>query len=287
MQWTGDVARGEWIRPRLHGWGHVGGVVPRGFEAYARILHPIRAERDEESATWTWAELASRTGKMMHPLVQSWRFFGERLADLWLEDGWHPGVPDQGFLKPHLLAALTGLLRFYTISPDEVTLGVWVGWGELHPGTGGVFGWFGDGVDQQAAAAEATQRFHREQAQAVSPDIARAAAGLPDGSYDAALVLPAREYVLLTGTLDELADPTWPYRAGIGWRAGGDYGPMPSLMWPADRAWCVATEIDFDSTLVGGSRPLVEAILADPTFEAFEVGPDDDLTLAGDRINPA
>ncbi|MGH3333101.1 MAG: hypothetical protein ACRDPJ_17530 [Nocardioidaceae bacterium] len=31
-----------------------------------------------------------------------------------------------------------------------------------------------------------------------------------------------------------------------------------------DRAWCEATEIDFDSTLVGGSPSLVEKIVTDP-----------------------
>jgi hypothetical protein len=31
------------------------------------------------------------------------------------------------------------------------------------------------------------------------------------------------------------------------------FAESPCLFWPADRAWCVATEVDFDSTLVSGS----------------------------------
>ena len=43
---------------------------------------------------------------------------------------------------------------------------------------------------------------------------------------------------------DELADETWPHRAGIGWTSVFD-GPLPQLVWPADRSWVVATEIDW------------------------------------------
>jgi hypothetical protein len=39
----------------------------------------------------------------------------------------------------------------------------------------------------------------------------------------------------------------------------------PSLIWPADYSWLVASEVDFDSTLVGGSAALVEAIVESPT----------------------
>lgn len=43
-----------------------------------------------------------------------------------------------------------------------------------------------------------------------------------------------------------------------------------NLWWPADRAWCVATEIDFAWTYVGGPRACIDAILADPRLEAVE-----------------
>lgn len=48
----------------------------------------------------------------------------------------------------------------------------------------------------------------------------------------------------------------------------------PSLFWPADDAWCVASEIDFDSTLVGGSSALVQAITDSAALEAFAIEPD-------------
>ena len=49
--------------------------------------------------------------------------------------------------------------------------------------------------------------------------------------------------------------------------------PSPNLVWPADRAWFLASEIDFDSTLVGGSSELIETILGDSKLDAWLVGP--------------
>ena len=43
-----------------------------------------------------------------------------------------------------------------------------------------------------------------------------------------------------------------------------------NLWWPADQAWCVATEIDFAWTYVGGARDCIAAVLADPRLEAVE-----------------
>lgn len=59
-----------------------------------------------------------------------------------------------------------------------------------------------------------------------------------------------------------------------------------SLIWPTDRTWCIATEIDWDSTLIAGSDLLIDAVLTDRDLEAFEVRYHDDLSQAGDVVNP-
>lgn len=57
--------------------------------------------------------------------------------------------------------------------------------------------------------------------------------------------LPNREYRLFTG----------PVAKGEGWVFG------PNLWWPEDRAWCVASEIDLDYTLVGGTEELIGELM--------------------------
>jgi hypothetical protein len=98
-------------------------------------------------------------------------------------------------------------------------------------------------------------------------------------SSGAMLHLPDRDYLLLDG----------PLHAAL--QLGDWYGPeafaaqSPNLFWPADRTWCVASEIDFDSTLIGGSTELVEAILRAPELDAWSVQPDDSLAHDADRLN--
>jgi hypothetical protein len=98
------------------------------------------------------------------------------------------------------------------------------------------------------------------------------------------LSLPGREYVLLAGDLRELETSGWTAIEGVEWRSRFD-GPTPNLVWPGDLAWALATEIDFDSTLIGGSPALVDAILSSEELESREVSSSTDLTVDGDRLN--
>jgi hypothetical protein len=36
----------------------------------------------------------------------------------------------------------------------------------------------------------------------------------------------------------------------------------PHFSWPADHAWCVATEVDDDSTFIGGTQLLIDELCA-------------------------
>ena len=60
----------------------------------------------------------------------------------------------------------------------------------------------------------------------------------------------------------------------------------PNLLWPADRGWFLASEIDFNSTLVAGGTDLIADILACPALESWPVRPHDSLGCDGDTVNP-
>jgi hypothetical protein len=70
----------------------------------------------------------------------------------------------------------------------------------------------------------------------------------------------ARHYFLFRGRLD----------AACTFEPSGWY-TSPNLWWPDDRAWIVVTEIDGFSTYVGGSRAMLQDVLASPDMEAIEV----------------
>ncbi|HWK91361.1 MAG TPA: hypothetical protein VNR17_03770 [Luteimicrobium sp.] len=292
MRFTPDVVRGDWILPRLRGGGVVGGIVPRGFEAYARVLHPVTAHvptigTDVPPETLRWSEVAALSSRrpraVVHPLVQWSSIAGDPYGDVALTDGRVASAPPDGALDARSLGRLARLLAGATTQPDRLTAGVWNGYGVLRPGRSSraFVAVYDDGASAVDDASRASMQAEADAAlfASVDPEVTSAADGGP------LLELPGREYVLLDATADELVDGSWMRTSGLGWH-GGLPGASPNLVWPADLAWCVATEIDCDSTLVGGSRALVDAICADDALEAFEVREDDDLTWTGDTVNP-
>ncbi len=59
-----------------------------------------------------------------------------------------------------------------------------------------------------------------------------------------------------------------------------------SLCWPEDRAWCFATDIDLESTYVGGSEACVSALVDLPGLEALFCDVTDAISYEADAINP-
>ncbi|PPF71007.1 hypothetical protein C5E16_01800 [Clavibacter michiganensis] len=95
---------------------------------------------------------------------------------------------------------------------------------------------------------------------------------------------PWRSYVLARTDIDELTATRW--AAAMDPDHIDGLGTISlELLWPEDHAWALGAEIDFDSTVIGGSRALIDAILADRRFEAYEVAEDDDLTWDSDTVN--
>ena len=80
--------------------------------------------------------------------------------------------------------------------------------------------------------------------------------------------LPWREYELFEGPLTGAL--------GFEQSVGNSY-QSPNLWWPTDRSWCVASEIDLPWTYVGGSKELIDQLLADGRLETVGAAPEDSL----------
>lgn len=59
----------------------------------------------------------------------------------------------------------------------------------------------------------------------------------------------------------------------------------PSAWWPSDHAWAVSNDCDLDSTLVGGTRALVDELLADDRIEVLPWPVDGSLWADADTVN--
>jgi hypothetical protein len=93
------------------------------------------------------------------------------------------------------------------------------------------------------------------------------------------LQLPQRTHLVFKGDADLLDDVGW-----IGFD-GRLVHEAPSVIWPADRAWYVATDVDQESTYVGGAPALINALVADPGLEAWPASATDSITAGSDTIN--
>jgi hypothetical protein len=113
----------DWIVARLHPFNayDVGAVVPTGFAAYAKILHPASTWRDHTDVRW--AEVAASTGKVIHPLVQ-FHAIAEPGSD----------APRTGTLSNRQVRALSRLGEKHTSTAEACWFCLWDGYGYLAPG---------------------------------------------------------------------------------------------------------------------------------------------------------
>ena len=93
------------------------------------------------------------------------------------------------------------------------------------------------------------------------------------------LRLDQRTYLVFEGPI-EIAT-----RVGRRNPADLSFREPPSLLWPADRAWFVAGDVDLDSTYVGGQADLIAAILSEPGLEAWPVSATDRVAFDSDGVN--
>lgn len=141
-------------------------------------------------------------------------------------------LPRTGTLPLHIARALVGVLGNHTRTPERCWFAAWEGWGDP------VFATSGAGND--AAAPPAITVVPRPNRPTFK--------------------VPGRGYYIARGPLSAALETV--YGATFHYQSA-------SLWWPDDQAWCVATEVDFDWTYVGGSKDCMAAVLGDPNLEAL------------------
>lgn len=150
-------------------------------------------------------------------------------------------APAVGTLGRDELETLIELLDQHTTSPSACWFAVWAG-----------YGWM-TGHKALADLSYAPLPRRRSARAKIPPELPQ-------------LELPGRCYVLHHGPIvaaAALCDPP--------------SSQSPNLWWPDDRAWCVASEIDFRSTYIGASAAAIDEILHDARIEAIPV-------RLGDRV---
>ena len=274
LTYTPDVSRGAWIRERLGGRHVMGGAMPTGFDAYARIFHPGYAQLvhwdggapvSEFAGQLRWRDLAKVRGTVSHPLMQWQAILGRYRNPVHGDNGWQYQDPWTGSLPSGEFARVAAVLSRHTAVPGECTAGLWEGYGTFQDGSARALVSYADTGEDDAGYMNIQ-----------SPRPARLSA---TALHDPRLELPGRRYLLFDAPLEVFADPAW--ATGSGW----DARQTPNQLWPADHSWFLASDVDLDSTVVGGSRGLIDELLASDAIEVLEIPAAASLDSDADTVN--
>ncbi|WP_203756104.1 hypothetical protein [Cellulomonas chitinilytica] len=212
---------------------------PAGFARYARVLHPATVL----GRPTRWADVAQEVGATI-TAASHWSDV-ERAAGLAAPaDAPRIGPPDLGVLPPETLALLVDVLADHTATPEACCFAFWAGWAHLRGGPA---------VAPLGASSPQVRTLTAEERDAPT------------------LHLPGREYHVVRGALRSAVATARDDGADAGWYRS------PSLIWPQDRQWCISTEVDLDSTVVGGTESAVGDVVGCGGLEGFEVGPEQQI----------
>lgn len=213
----------------------VGWYVPRGYDAYVRVLNP----GDEPWQVIDPVRLRRADGLS---------FFESHLAV-------------EGEIDEAVLSLLIIHLARHTAPQEICHFQVWAGWGFDNRA------WGGSGDNRAVTAFTAS--------------------GVAGPSTEQWRQDAERRTMAVVNFLracargdDEFGNPWWFYVDGpMGYIrniGNADLGSGVGTVgvhrwWPGSRSWLVATDIDDEWTYVGGSRHLVDELLADPLLDTVEV----------------
>ena len=249
-----DMRPGAWVAPRLRAHRREAGVfagefIPSGFAIYARVFHPARRR---DATPVRWRELAERFGTTVHPEMQFTHIVATRGTDHL--DDLYP--PIEGCLPRKETTLLADLLMPHTTAPARCWFAIWDGfgvWGGREALTS-----MPDMSEADLRRAEANDRRMQDQLRAIPR-----------------MSIPWRDYFLFRGPIEAASQlvSDEPFQSA-------------NLWWPDDRAWCVATEIDGNSTYVGAEEACIERILDDERLEALPSSIEHRFDAWGDELNP-
>ena len=252
----------------------------------------------------TWAEAARAFGGIFHPLAQ-WRSIVKPLPeeDWWMSvdsEGRGFQAPAEGQTEPELTTAIVRAL----IGEQHPVPGFAALW-EGHGGLVGAYGTTGrafftaDETTPEGTDPEIAWR-HQQMLNASTHDPFNNVFQRPawqDGilsreiSEGQRFELPQRNHVLFAGDVSVFTSPDW--ITTVPWtdhpaqaRGFAPSAQTPSLIWPADHSWVVVNEVDYDSTIVCGSREAIDRILGIAGLESAEIPENSVMFLDGDTLNP-
>ncbi len=212
---------------------------------YAAYGRLFHPASGEDNRRVRWSEVAAWAGSVVHPLMA---FEGISAPKPGHVAGARPWLQDpmEDQMDEQDALVLAVLLSGFTGTPQHCYFGIWDGFGQYSPGAMTLLTASGGIPQSPPLDVISAQRF--------------------DGV--------GREYLLYEGPLTAIGSFFNHFRSH-----------PPNIWWPEDRSWCVATDIDLNTTYVGGSQACIQAIIGEQSLEALATSGDAPVYMAADAIN--
>ncbi|MBM0238549.1 hypothetical protein JNW88_17820 [Micromonospora sp. ATA32] len=94
----------------------------------------------------------------------------------------------------------------------------------------------------------------------------------PDVRHGPLVEIPHRRYALLRGALHDI--DAW--EADLG---GGQPIAPPAFVWPADRRWCFASDVDPHWAGIGAEQAAIDTLIGDPQLDVVPAHPAEEQPL--------
>lgn len=192
-----------------------------------------------------WSAVAEWSGRVYHPQM-SFEGISSPIAEYGMGSPPWREDPNHGSLDEEVVAELLPLLSQFTGTPEQCYFGVWEGYGQY---SGGTTLLTSDGSGRPLPPPRDVRKAQRIRG-------------------------CGRNYLLYQGRLEDIA---------------GFYtnflSEPPNIWWPADRAWFVSTDIDLDSTYIGGRAECVDALLQHYALEAVPAEYRASVAMESDTIS--
>lgn len=253
LTWSADVEAADWIVSRLTDReNRVTDIVPSGFGAYARLLHPAeRLARGRPPGPLRWREIAAWSGSELTRLSQ-FHSVALPVHPVDAPPPWrYPQGPRRGTLTPAEAEILIAILRTCTTTPQSC----WFCLGAMY------------GYRPVVVLADGTRRYYLMN----PPEGARLVTEtpMPEEAYARSVVrISEHRYLLYRGRI-ETALTGYP---------GQPLNQTANLWWPKDRAWCVGSDPELLWTYIAGSEELVTHLVTESALEVFRVPEDAPIT---------
>jgi hypothetical protein len=150
------------------------------------------------------------------------------------------------------------VLATQTATPNDCYFCVWEGFGHAHAA-----------IDDDAVYIDAVDSLPPEQAGA-QPALAPRLASDHSMPHVPKVVVQERAYWLFRGPLTDVG--TWD--TAHGWPGQCRlYNDEPAFVWPSDRAWCIANDVDPHYAGIGASSRTIDQLLAHPSLDVVTADP--------------